>query len=537
MAERESRKNEPTSEAHSPAEMHAERYEGEGIAIWPMVMKLWNYRRAIGWAFGCALLVFLLGLTLVYLWYPDQKTAQVSFRLLFAGAEKGEYPNGMLFGPTDITSNLIVEEVFEANNLSQYGNFEDFKKSLFVQQDNPRLESLEMEFRGRLADSKLTPIDRQGLERDFAAQSKSMLSAGFKLVFVRTERFRKMPATLAYKILTDILSAYAKDADKEKGALKFRIPVPTRKMMQRNIIEEEDYIISLDMIRLSIQRVQAALTALKSIPGADVVRVGSTRLALVDLQANLDDLLRFRLNPMIGFVRSTGATKNVTLTVQYLQHQLFALNLDRDAWGKRVKVYDENLRKYLQQRASVSAENAGSGAQSSGLGGMGNVPALIPQLGDSFFDRLIELGKAGEDTIYRQEMVNKSIESGMHLVDIEQDVAFYKDLISVFENQLKRPNPVALKDFQGLYQERCSKILEEVLVTIDNLNLFYDTLSQRNLNPTSQLVKITVPPSVSTESSVSGKRVRSAAIVYFLVLGMGIVVVIFVRDKNRAAAA
>lgn len=537
MSERESRKNEPTSEAHSPAEVHSELYDDKSIAIWPMVMKLWNYRRAIGWAFGCALLVFLLGLTLIYLRYPDQKTAQVGFRLLFEGAEKGEYPNGLLFGPTDITSNLIVEEVFEANSLSQYGTFEDFKKSLFVQQDNHRLESLEMEFRGKLADNKLTPVDRQRLERDFAAQSKSMLSADFNLVLVRRERFRKMPTTLAHKILTDLLSAYAKDADKEKGALKFRIPVPTRNMVRRDIIEEEDYIISLDMFRSAIQRVQTALAAFKPIPGSNIVRVGPTRLALIDLQANLDDLLRFRLNPIIGFVRATGVTKNAAHAVQYLQNQLFTLNLDREAAYKRVKVYDENLRKYLQQRAGLSAESAGSGAQSSGLGGMGNVPALIPQLGDSFFDRLIELGQKGEDTIYRQEMVNKSIENGMNLVEIEKEVAYYKDLISIFEDASKRGNPIAQKDFLNLFQARYPKILEELLVTIDNLNLFYDTLSQRNLNPTSLLVKITVPPSVSTESSVSGKRVRLAAIVYFLVVVMGIVVVIFVRDKNRAAAA
>ena len=537
MAERESRKNEPTSEAHSPAEMHSELYDDKSISIWPMVMKLWNYRRAIGWAFGWALLLFLLGLTLVYLWYPDQKTAQVGFRLLFEGAEKGEYPNGLLFGPTDITSNLIIDEVFEANNLSQYGKFEDFKKSLFVKQDNRRMESLEAEFRVKLADTKLTPIDRQRLERDFAAQSKSMLSADFDLVFVRRERFRKMPTTLAHKILTDILNAYAKDADKEKGALKFRIPVPTRNMVRRDIIEEEDYIISFDMIRSAIQKVQTALTALKPIPGADVIRVGPTRLALVDLQVNLDDLLMFRLNPMIGYVRATGVAKNAALVIRYLQTQLFTLNLERETADKRVKVYDENLRKYLQQRAGLSAESAGSGAQSSGLGGMGNVPALIPQLGDSFFDRLIELGQKGEDTIYRQEMVNKSIEHGMKLVEIEKEVAYYKDLISNFENPSKRVNPVVQQDFLSLFQAKYPKILEEFFVTIDNLNLFYDTLSQRNLNPTSLLVKITVPPSVNTESSLPAKRVLLAAILYFFVVVIGIVLVLFVRDKSRMASA
>ena len=537
MAERESRKNEPTIEAHSPAEMHAELYDDPGSTIWPMVMKLWNYRRSIGWALGCALFVFLLGLTLVYLWYPDQKTAQVGFRLLFEGAEKGEYPNGMLFGPTDITSNLIVEEVFEANNLSQYGKFEDFKKSLFVQHENRGLELLEAEFRGKLSDPKLTPVDRQRIERDFEARTKNLSSKDFNLVFVRKERFRKMPTTLAHKILSDILSAYARDADKEKGALQYRIPVPTRNMIRQDLMEKEDYIISLDMFRSAIQRVQTALVGLKPIPGANIVRVGPARLSLVDVQANLDDLLRFRISPMIGFVRKTGITKNAASTIQYLQNQVFTLNLDREAADKRVKVYDENLRNYLQQRSSPSAERTGGGAQSSGTGGMGNVPALIPQLGDSFFDRLIELGQKGEDTIYRQEIVDKSIMEGMKLVEIEKEVAYYKDLISIFIDASKKVDSVVQKEFLSVFQTTYPKNIEELLVTIDNLNLFYETLSQRNLNPASLLVKMTVPPSVSTESSLPAGRVRLAALIYFLVVGTGIVVVIYVRDKRRAASA
>lgn len=84
------------------------------------------------------------------------------------------------------------------------------------------------------------------------------------------------------------------------------------------------------------------------------------------------------------------------------------------------------------------------------------------------------------------------------------------------------------------------KCIEELLITIDNLNLFYDTLSQLNLNPATLLISITVPPSVSTESSIPSSRVRLAALVYFFVVGIGIVVGIFifdrVRDKSRAAA-
>jgi len=541
MSDRESRKNEPTTEARPPAEMHTEIYDDESIAIWPKVMELWHFRRTIARAFGGAIGVFLLGLAFVYVWYPNQKTAQVSFRLLFEGAEKGQYPNGMPFGPSDIASTPILEEVYKANKLEQYGGFEGFKSGLFVQQSNPRLELLRSTFLAKLADTKLTTVDRQRIEQEFEARSKGLSSADFQLLFVRTERFREMPATLVQKTLADILSTYAKDADQKKGALKYRVAIPTRNMVRKDLMDEEDYIVSLDMLRIAVRRLQGAVTALQSLPGANVVRVGPTGMTLTDAQSNLDDLLQFRISPMIGFVRAIGVTKNAALTIQYLRNQLFTINLDRDAAKGQVQVYENSLRSYLQQRANLPAASAGSEARSSGSGGMGNVPALIPQLGDSFFDRLIELGTKGDDTAYRQTMVNKSTDVGMRLVDFEKERSYYEDLISVFEGASKRSNPAVQKQFLDVFHERYPKTFEELLATIDNVNLFYDTLSQQNLNPTSLLVEITVPPSVNTESSLAGSRLLVVAVVYFLFVGVGTIVGVFVfvrfREESRSQIA
>ncbi len=538
MDEREAKKSKALPEAHSPTETQTEIYDDESMSLWPIAMKVWGFRRVIGMAFGGALGVFLLGLALVYVWYPNQKTATVGFRLLFDGADKGQYPNGTPFGPSDISSTPILEEVYKANNLDQYGKFENFKSAMFVRQANRRLELLEEEFRAKLTDTKLTPVDRQRIESDFEARSKGLASADFELIFMRTERFREMPTALAQKTLSDVLTTYAKDADLKKGALKYRVSIPTKNMVQQDLLEEEDYIVSLDMLRSIVQKVQVAGTALQAIPGADVVRVGPTRLALTDIQSNLEDLLRFRISPMIGFVRAIGVTKNAPLTIQYLRNQLFTINLDREAANSQVKVFADSLRSYVTQRPGVSAESAGSATRPSGSGGMGNTPALIPQLGDSFFDRLIELGTKGDDTLYRQTMVNKSTDVGMRLVDFERERTYYEDLISVFEGASKRSDPALKKQFLEVFQARYPRALKDLLAAIDNVNLFYDTLSQQNLNPTTLLVEITASPSVNTESSLAGNRVLVAAAVYFVVVGVCVLIGIFVfarvREERRA---
>ncbi|MCX6545121.1 MAG: hypothetical protein NTV05_12015 [Acidobacteria bacterium] len=522
-----------SEQERNQADAGGENYDDESISLWPMIVKVWNSKRTIGLAFGGALAVFLLGLAFVYVWYPNQKTAQVGFRLLFDGADKGQYPNGTPFGPSDITSTPILEQVYKTNGLDQYGKFENFKSALFVRQANRRLEVLEEEFRAKLTDTKLTPVDRQRIERDFDARSKGLASADFDLIFVRTERFREMPTALAQKTLSDVLSTYAADADQKKGALKYRVSIPTRNILRQDLVDDEDYIVSLDMIRNAIQKVQTAATAVQAIPGASVLRVGPKRLALTDVQSNLDDLLRFRINPMIGFVRSIGVTKNAALTIQYLKNQLFTLNLERDAAKRQTSVYADGLRTYVTQRPGVSAESAGTAARAAGSGGMGNTPALIPQLGDSFFDRLIELGTKGDDTLYRQDLVNKSTAVGMELVAFEKEVAYYQDLISAFEGASKKPNPTVQKQFLDVFRVRYPKIFEELLAAIDNVNLFYDTLSQQNLNPTTMLVEITTPATVNSESSMAGSRVLVAAVVYFMFVGLAVIIWIFFSARFR----
>lgn len=310
-----------------------------------------------------------------------------------------------------------------------------------------QLEQLEAEHKARLADTKLSPVDRQSIEREFDAKRTSLNSAEFQLVLSRNERLREMPRSLAIKVLKDIIDTYAKCADEQKGALKYRISVPTRNIVPTTLIEDEDYIVALDVLRTTIARIQAAVDAVQALPNSDTVRIGPNRLSLFDVKSRLEDLLRFQVSPMIGFVRATGVTKNAPVTVQHLRNQLFNINLERNAADRRSAVYTDSLRSYVALRADAPAGAAGQRSPSQQLGSMGNVPALIPQLGDSFFDRLIELGSKGDDTAYRQEMITKATDDALKVAGYDKEVAYYEDLIRVFEGAAARSSPAARQEF------------------------------------------------------------------------------------------
>jgi hypothetical protein len=540
MTPTESTNNEPATHARHPVDPRDDSYDDDTISLWPLVLRLWHYRMVIILASVVTVGVIGLALGWATLRAPTQQTARVGFRLMFQGAEKGQYPNGTPFGPSDITSTPILTDVYKANKLEPYGTFDAFKAAIFAQQSNRRLKSLEDEYRLKLADTKLDSYGRQRYEREFDVKSKGFASADFEMTFVQMSLFNEMPATLANKVLSDILISFAKDAGETKGVLKYGLSIPTRNMVPSNLIEEEDYIVAFDMLRDVVRKSRVAATALEAIPGANAVRVGPSRLALTDIQSRLDNLLRFGIDPMIGFVRAVGVTKNATLTIQYLRNRLFTIRLGRDTAKRQVVVYEESLRNYVSQRPGASSDGAGITGRANALGGAGNTSTVIPQLGDSFFDRLIELGTKGDDTAFRQAMVKDATAAGMKLVDFEAEQTYYEDLLKAFEGAPKATDAASSKQFFDVFQVRYPRTLKELLTAIDDVNLLYDTLSQHNLNPVTSLITITNPPAVTTQSTLPAARMRLAALLGFLgaevVIVLGALVFGWFRDERRARA-
>jgi hypothetical protein len=72
-------------------------YEDAEISLKPYFDTLWGYRRAIGAAVVGVATLYLVGVLLVFLVAPAERLGSIQFRLLFEGAEKGEYPNSTLF--------------------------------------------------------------------------------------------------------------------------------------------------------------------------------------------------------------------------------------------------------------------------------------------------------------------------------------------------------------------------------------------------------------------------------------------------------
>ena len=102
-----------------------------------------------------------------------------------------------------------------------------------------------------------------------------------------------MPPPLVSKVLDDTLATWARQAAERKGALRYNIPVFSNNILRPDLIEAEDYLTGIDILRAQVRRVIANIDQIATLPGAAVIRLDDGRTSLAEIRVNLEDVLRF----------------------------------------------------------------------------------------------------------------------------------------------------------------------------------------------------------------------------------------------------
>jgi hypothetical protein len=505
------------AENHPEAQPHHVEQE---ISFKPMFRILSSYRKWIGIALGAVVTALVITLVVGYLSAPCERFASVTFRLLFEGVDKGQYPNGMAFSIAEIVSTPVLTEVYASNRVEPYiPDFESFKNSIFMIEANPEVGLLDSAYQARLSDPKLTPVDRARIEDEFRKKRQSLNAPIYSLNFRRGDRAVTMPASLLDKVLGDVLATWARQADQRKGALKYNIPIYSRNILQKEFILAADYIVALDILRTQILRIERSLDELSELPGAAVVRVGPERISLREVKANLEDILRFKLQPLTGIIHSSGISKDPKFLLSYMENQLSQVKLQRAEELTKVKTLQDSLRIYMSERALLPSQGTPAGATASHPAGPLETPALIPQFSESFLDRLTALATQNTDVEYRQDLTDRIIKEGMPTATLDKEVMYYEDMIKTLKGAggggSSSEKSAAIQSIKA----RLDDVMGDVSKAIDQINAIYLELSTQNLNPQTFLYRVTNPFSTRTERAYSLRlAVLYSALTLFLAL-------------------
>ena len=469
------------------------------ISLKPLLRTLWLYRQVISLAVAGVMACFVVAMLAAYVFLPAERLGTLEFRLLFDGADQGQYPNGAPFSSAEITSTPVLTEVFETNDLERYGSYEDFNNSIFVLQSNPELEILSYEYQVKLAASGLSPVDRRRIEDDFRTRRQSLTDPRFSLTLREDARVARMPPSLVSKVLDDTLATWARQADERKGALRYNIPVFSKNILRRDLIEAEDYITGIDILRAQVRRIIANIDEIATLPGAAVIRIDDGRTSLAEIRVNLEDVLRFQIQPLVGMIRTTGLSRDPESLARYIDDQLFQISLERAEVETRVVAVQESLRAYMLQRGAVPEAGAGGAIPRPAPGG----EAMMPQLGESFLDRLVEMSTMNSDIEYRQRLTDRIIEESVAVAALEREQAYYEDLSRSVADLGPRSTDAGRESELTIINARFQGAFDQVVVAVDQVNAIYEELSTHNLNPTTLLYTVTAPFTMRTERALS----------------------------------
>lgn len=493
-----------------------ETMSGKEISLSDLMTILWRYRVAMVVSSLVAATVVVVSVCLLYVATPNQQSASLPFRAVFEGAEKGEYPNGLKFSPSDVISLSVLELVYQQNHLEKYITFQEFKGSLFVYEHNPALSLLDKQYQQKLSNTKLSPVERRVLESEYYEKRESLRDASYELKFLLTDGLFKLPESLVDKILNDVLVTWARVADEQKGILKYSIPMYSRNILSGDLLESQDYIVTIDIFNNKIEKIVENISIVEQLPGAYVARVSERLIGLAEVKTNILDTLQFKLEPLVGLVRSVGLSKKPALATLYLENQLFQLQLDKHEAQEKIQVLQNSLNFYQDKKQSLAI--AGSTAATVKLPEGANSGQLattyIPQFGDSFLDRVVEMSTQSNDAEYRQEIAGRIVEEGIRVAEIEKKSQYYTSLIKTMKSAAG--GNAELDEISSLIMSRFEEIENDILVALDYMNSIYRLVSKNNLSPESELYVVTAPLSLDVHRSFVGGKVLLGGVLFIM---------------------
>jgi hypothetical protein len=479
------------SSADSPSEV---------VSLRPLLLLLAKYRNVIALSVVGAMALCGAGLLAIAALMPTEHTGSLQFRLLFDGASEGRYPNGTSFSPAEIVATPVLNEVFRVNDLQRYGSYQDFKDSMAVLRSSVAIDMLAAAYSARLADTRLTGVDRARIEDEFRKKREALIDPVYTVTIRRSERLSAMPTALMEKVLNDTVQIWARQTDEVKGVTRFDVPVFSPGILKPDLLEQ-DYLMAADGLRVQARRAAGLAARLMQLPGASSIRSEKDRTSLSDVSYDIADTLRNRIEPLIFLIQERGLATQPQVMAKYLEGRVTDLRLERDATNARIAALQDALQGYMSNSAR-SRETPGQA---------GNRPAqplegqtVIPQMSDSFLDRIIEMSTQTQaaDVEYRKKLTDRIIREGEALFELNQSAAYYDALERGF-----RPAARSVTAGEDDVRAQLRLAYDALVLAINRLMVLYDELSAQRLNPATMLYAVSDPFSSRTTRALTSRTV------------------------------
>ena len=489
------------------------------ISVSHVVRVLRAYSTVIAMSVAGVAFAYAIVALLIYLLSPSMRIVTQPFRLDFPRASEGMYPNGLKFSTAEIIAPQILSKVYKETQMARFMTFSDFVTGIYITHSNPEYDRLQRDYMARLADPKLTSGDRQQLEREFADKQSSFPKNLFALNFASPQGTKRVPDEVAFHALTSILASWADWAQTKGQVTSYDTAV-----LSPSILDDEPNPNLVVTIRIMIKKLSQVLDNLDEIsllPSASLSRT-SDHMSVAELYIKIEDIIRFQLEPMVPLARATRSA-NDPYTVRFVQTQLAFDQRTLQSFQDRVDAIQNAIAVYTNQRA-VSMEKPTTQTKTGE-----KVPpeTVMPQLNESFIDRLAQLLNQSADLSYRQKMVDEMRHIQVAMAPTQEAVRYDQELL---RDVTTPPPPLTVSETDLRIQLNQARTQAKVLIA--KINEIY-TIVSHNLNPETYLYSVTAPPTTMLYRSIPKSRLAMIGIVTVLLSIPVIILICFVHHRMK----
>jgi hypothetical protein len=474
-----------------------------------------------------AFLIFAIAASL--LGPAEQLTTQI-FRLDFAGAGKGEYPNKTKFNIADIINGPILTRVWQDNHLGDYISFGNFSRAVFVLESNRQYDQLAAEYQAKLADPKLSPVDRERLQREYEQKAESVAKNEYAINFDRHAASHSIPEPLARKVLLDILNDWADFAVNQQHVIAYQVSVLSPGVLNPSAIEQSDVVAAIEALRSKTNRIMMNVDKIQALPGATLARTPADHMSLEELRIRLDEIMRFRLEPLLTAVLHSASNliNDRATTIRFLESQLAYDQRQLESAQRLADSIRESIAVYEQPAATETVASRGTKAPETPKSG----EAVMPQLSDTFLDRLVAMTGRGADAQYRQRMVDDYRRAVADSIPLKQAVAFDTALL----DDVRKPSGGGTNLNAAAVRAEIDQSRADVGQLINKMNELFQLVS-RNMTPSTQLFTLTSPPTTRTLRSITAQRLALYGLLTILIALPLIIVLCLLHNRVREEEA
>jgi hypothetical protein len=455
---------------------------------------------------------------------PEIHRYESRIDLVFAGVSAEEYPNGSPFSLSDVIAPVVLNEIYEKNELEIFIERQAFVSSFTVEPYTPAREFILAKYEGLLANRDLGPTEIGELQARYDVELRNNALGSATIIFT-SQGDSGMPLSLIKNVIREIPAEWSRRMIEDQGVVRADRRMYSSKVVDANIVEGLDYLIMYEVLLERLMLLDQNIATLRGMPNGLVVTDEVSNFNLPDLERAVEDVRQYQIGPVMNPIGRLGVAKDAQTVELYFNNAL-------DELARKTSVLEAkqvNFEKAYQNYAQFSA------AESSGSSGGASTGSMIPQFGAEFLDKIVDLTNTGADLEYRQKLNEQLLSIANELADAAGERVRIETLVKAVQGKDDDAETVLLKE---KYEARLLREMPGLFVQLegyfDICTRLYLKLSGEQLGSSGDLYRYT---DGEIDVSVSGRILNMSNIRWFVIVCFLVMVItvplIMVRNALR----